>query len=80
VKLRKEAIAKMAHHSTSIEGNPLTLEQVTNLLAGKEIAAWEKDKREIVNYFQPPPKNKVPTSNTRRKHKRDASLSSGRTI
>jgi len=31
VKLRKEAIVKMAHHSTSIEGNPLTLEQVTNL-------------------------------------------------
>ena len=52
VKLRKEAIVKMAHHSTSIEGNPLTLEQVTNLLAGKEIAAWEKDKREIVNYVK----------------------------
>ena len=52
VKLRKEAIVKMAHHSTSIEGNPLTLEQVMNLLAGKEIAAWEKDKREIVNYVK----------------------------
>jgi len=52
VKLRKEAIVKMAHHSTSIEGNPLTLEQVTNLLAGKEIAAWDKDKREIVNYVK----------------------------
>jgi len=47
--LRKEAVAKMAHHSTSIEGNPLTLEQVKNLLAGKEIAAWEKDKREVTN-------------------------------
>ena len=52
VKLRKEAIIKMAHHSTSIEGNPLTLEQVMNLLAGKEIAAWEKDKREVVNYVK----------------------------
>ena len=50
VKLRKEAIVKMAHHSTSIEGNPLTLEQVKNLLAGKEITAWEKDKREVINY------------------------------
>jgi len=50
VKLRKEAVVKMAHHSTSIEGNPLTLEQVKNLLAGKEIAAWEKDKREVTNY------------------------------
>ena len=52
VKLRKEAIVKMAHHSTSIEGNPLTLEQVMNLLAGKEIAAWEKDKREVLNYVK----------------------------
>jgi Fic family protein len=52
VKLRKEAIVKMAHHSTSIEGNPLTLEQVRNLLAGKEIAAWEKDKKEVVNYVK----------------------------
>jgi len=52
VKLRKEAVVKMAHHSTSIEGNPLTLEQVKNLLAGKEIAAWEKDKREVINYVK----------------------------
>jgi len=52
VKLRKEAIVKMAHHSTSIEGNPLTLEQVMNLIAGKEIAAWEKDKREVINYVK----------------------------
>jgi len=52
VKLRREAIIKMAHHSTSIEGNPLTLEQVMNLLAGKKIAAWEKDKREVINYVK----------------------------
>ena len=52
VKLRKEAIVKMAHHSTSIEGNPLTLEQVKNLLAGKEIVAWEKDKKEVINYVK----------------------------
>ena len=52
VKLRKEAIVKMAHHSTSIEGNPLTLKQVKNLLAGKEISAWEKDKKEVINYVK----------------------------
>ncbi len=52
VKLRKDAIIKMAHHSTSIEGNPLTLEQVKNLLAGKEISTWDKDKREIINYVK----------------------------
>ena len=52
VKLRKEAILKMAHHSTSIEGNRLTLEQVENLLAGEEVPAWEKDKIEVENYVK----------------------------
>ena len=52
VKLRKEAVVKMAHHSTSIEGNPLTLEQVKNLLAGKEIAAWEKKGQIFLNEKQ----------------------------
>jgi len=40
----------MAHHSTSIEGNPLTLEQVKKLLIGNEVAAWQKDKDEVLNY------------------------------
>ena len=52
VKLRREAIVKMAHHSTSIEGNPLTLEQVKKLLIGNKIAAWEKDKNEVLNYVR----------------------------
>lgn len=52
VKLRKEAILKMAHHSTSIEGNRLTLEQVEDLLAGEEVPAWEKDKIEVENYVK----------------------------
>jgi len=52
VKLRKEAIVKMAHHSTSIEGNPLTLEQVKKLFIGNKIAAWEKDKNEVLNYVR----------------------------
>lgn len=51
-KLRKEAIIKMAHHSTSIEGNPLTIQQVKNLLSGKEMAAWDKDKKEVINYVK----------------------------
>jgi Fic family protein len=50
LKLRREAIVKMAHHSTSIEGNPLTLEQVKKLLIGNEVAAWQKDKDEVLNY------------------------------
>ena len=52
VKLRREAIVKMAHHSTSIEGNPLTLEQVEKLLIDNKIAAWEKDKNEVLNYVR----------------------------
>jgi Fic family protein len=52
VKLRKEAIVKMAHHSTSIEGNPLTLEQVKKLIAGKKIGAWQKDRDEVLNYIK----------------------------
>jgi Fic family protein len=42
----------MAHHSTSIEGNRLTLEQVEDLLAGEEVPAWEKDKIEVENYVK----------------------------
>lgn len=52
VKLRKEAILKMTHHSTSIEGNRLALEQVKDLLAGEEVPAWEKDKTEVENYVK----------------------------
>ena len=52
VKLRKEAILKMAHHSTSIEGNRLTLEEVSRLIRGEDIAAWEKDKKEVLGYLK----------------------------
>jgi len=52
VKLKKEAIMKMAHHSTSIEGNKLTLDEVNRLLRGEEIAAWEKDKKEVLGYVK----------------------------
>ena len=52
VKLRKEAILKMAHHSTSIEGNKLTLDEVSRLLRGEDIAAWEKDKKEVLGYVK----------------------------
>ncbi len=52
VKLRKEAILKMTHHSTSIEGNRLTMEEVNRLLRGEDIAAWEKDKKEVRGYVK----------------------------
>lgn len=48
---RKEAFIKMAHYSTKIEGNRLTLKQTKELLAGKEVLAREIDKKEVMNYY-----------------------------
>lgn len=51
VALRKEALVRNAHSSTSIEGNRLSLEQVTDLAAGREVMATTKDKQEVINYL-----------------------------
>ena len=51
VALRKEALVRNAHSSTSIEGNHLSLEQVTDLAAGREVMATRKDKQEVINYL-----------------------------
>ncbi|OGO41461.1 MAG: hypothetical protein A2Z04_06895 [Chloroflexi bacterium RBG_16_57_9] len=45
--LRHEALVRSAHHSTSIEGNPLSLEEVTDLLAGREVTALDLNARQI---------------------------------
>jgi len=50
--LRREAITRSAHHSTSIEGNPLSLEEVTDLLAGRDVLAHPRDKQEVLNYAE----------------------------
>jgi Fic family protein len=50
--LRHEALIRSAHHSTSIEGNPLLLEEVTDLLEGREVTAHPREKREILNYVE----------------------------
>ena len=52
LKLKKEARVHNAHSSTSIEGNKLTLEQVTDLAEHKEVVAAEKDKKEVLNYLR----------------------------
>jgi len=52
VSLRREALLKSAHSSTAIEGNPLTLEQVTDLAAGRDIMVRRKDKQEVLNYLE----------------------------
>lgn len=51
VTLRKEALLRSTHSSTSIEGNRLTLEQVTDLANGREVMASRKDKKEVLNYL-----------------------------
>jgi Fic family protein len=52
VALRREAIIRSAHSSTSIEGNRLSLEQVDNLAHGREVMATRKDKQEVLNYLK----------------------------
>lgn len=52
VSLRREAIIRSAHSSTAIEGNRLSLEQVSDLADGREIMATRKDKQEVLNYLK----------------------------
>ncbi len=52
VSLRKEALIRSAHSSTSIEGNPLSLEEVSALAKGRDIMARRKDKQEVLNYLE----------------------------
>jgi Fic family protein len=51
VTLRREAIIRKAHSSTAIEGNRLSLEQVSDLAHGREVMASRKDKQEVLNYL-----------------------------
>lgn len=52
VSLRREAIIRQAHASTSIEGNPLSLEQVSDLAQGRVIMATRRAKQEVLNYLK----------------------------
>lgn len=49
--LRKEALVQAAYSSTHIEGNQLTLEEVSQLALGREVAAMRRDKQEVLNYL-----------------------------
>jgi Fic family protein len=51
VSLRREALLRTAHHSTAIEGNPLSLEDVTALAQGRKVMATRKAKQEVLNYL-----------------------------
>jgi Fic family protein len=49
--LKRDALLKSAHHSTAIEGNPLTLNQVDRLAQGLKINAQKKALQEVLNYL-----------------------------
>ncbi|MBI2019695.1 Fic family protein [Candidatus Daviesbacteria bacterium] len=49
-KFRKEAIERTIHHGTHLEGNPLSPEEVQDVLEGEEIVARDRDIQEILNY------------------------------
>jgi len=51
VTLRREAIIRNTHSSTAIEGNRLSLAQVSDLAQGREVMASSKDKQEVLNYL-----------------------------
>lgn len=50
--LQKDTRSRNTHSSTAIEGNPLTLEQVRAVEAGREVpAVTSRARREVTNYF-----------------------------
>jgi len=51
VSLRREALIKATHASTAIEGNPLTLEEVSKLAQGRKVTATRRAKLEVLNYL-----------------------------
>ncbi|MCD6522066.1 Fic family protein [Candidatus Calescamantes bacterium] len=51
VSLRKEALIRATHASTAIEGNPLTLEEVSKLAQGRKVTTTRRAKQEVLNYL-----------------------------
>ena len=51
VSLRRDALIRSAHSSTAIEGNKLTLEEVSELALGRKIMAVRKETQEVLNYL-----------------------------
>lgn len=49
-RFRREAIERTIHYGTHIEGNNLSLENVQEVLDGKEVIARERDIQEVLNY------------------------------
>lgn len=51
IRLRRQAVIRMTHHSTEIEGNQLNMGQVEALYAHKKIDAPDRDIYEVKNYL-----------------------------
>lgn len=52
VSIRREQLVRAAHASTAIEGNPLTLEEVSRLAEGRDVMAARRAKTEVLNYLR----------------------------
>ena len=52
VSLRKDALIRATHASTAIEGNPLTIEEVSQLAQGRKVMAARKAELEVLNYLR----------------------------
>ncbi|MBI3305699.1 Fic family protein [Candidatus Nomurabacteria bacterium] len=52
IDLRRQSLINSTHASTSIEGNKLSLEEISDLMIGREITATRRDKQEVINYFE----------------------------
>lgn len=49
-KFKEEAIVRMVHHGTHIEGNELNLTEAESVIKGREITARERDIQEVINF------------------------------
>jgi len=73
-KLQSEALERNTHSSTSIEGNPLSLAQVSALNHKRDVPADFRQKKEVLNYFKAlrwiikDPKRKISKANLLRLH------------
>ncbi len=52
LQLKRQAVIRMTHHSTEIEGNRLDIRQVEALYANKKIDAPDRDVYEVKNYLK----------------------------
>ena len=50
LRLKREAMLSMVHHSTAIEGNTLNEYEIKKILEGKKISALEQEIYEVTNY------------------------------